>query len=66
MTYPVITRYSSRWNDSGLSHLPEMRDGGIRRGERLRPADLETPWATLIEEPPQEELTPVARDDREL
>ena len=43
-----------------------MRDGGIRSGERLRPADLEAPWATFIEEPPQDELTPVARDDREL
>lgn len=49
-----------------MSHLPEVRIGGIRRGDRLRPADLEAPWATLIEEPPHEELTPVARDEREL
>ena len=49
-----------------MPHLPAMRDGGIRRGERLRPADMEAPWATFIEEPPQEELTPVAKDDREL
>lgn len=53
-------------NDPGIPHLAEMRDGGIRRGERLRPADLEATWATLIEEPPHEELTPVARDDKEL
>lgn len=49
-----------------MSHLPEVRNGGMERGDRLRPADLEAPWATLIEEPPQEELTPVARDESEL
>ena len=61
-----ITIFVWSRNDRGISHLPEMRDGGIRRGERLRPADLEATWATLIEEPPHEELTPVARDDKEL
>lgn len=48
-----------------LADLIEARGGGMRSGERQRLA-LGVPWIPLIEGHPQDELTPVANDDREL